>query len=282
MVYYRLTSVRSLARFIYKHPDIQKAIGLQGNIPCYRTLTRRFKKLDEPILKLVNQLIEKLVSKKVLKLAILATDGSLLKAKGKPQPKNRPDIKPTDKEAKWGYSKTKGWVWGYKLHLICTVKPCIAPLRWLVTTANLQEGPKFLGLLEPLLDFVYSMSKKINTILADSGYEAMYIYNKCKTYMINFICPIKDGKKKHPRLKERIKRARLFKTKRIKKLFRRRADIERLYSQLKDIFTIDPLPIIGKEKVTTYLNLVCLAYLAALYYNTSNGRSLRAIKSIVA
>lgn len=100
--------------------------------------------------------------------------------------------------------------------------------------------------------------------------------------MINFICPIKDGKKKHPRSKERIKRAKRFKSKRIKKLFKRRADVERLYSQLKEIFTIDPLPVISKQKVITYLNLVGLAYLSALYYNSSNGRSLRDIKSIVA
>jgi hypothetical protein len=282
MVYFRLTSVRSLARFICKYEHLQRICGLKDTTPCYRTLSRRFKKLDDPIIKLSQQLIKKLVCKKVLKLAILTVDGSLLQAKGKPQPKKRPDIKPTDKEAKWGYSKTCGWVWGYKLHLLATVEPCIAPLNWLVTTANLQECPKFLGLLESLLGLLRSMSKRIKTILGDSGYEAMYIYNRCKTYMINFICPIKDGKKNHPRSEERIKRLRLFKTNRIKQLFKRRADVERLYSQLKDLFTIDPLPVVGKQKVTTYLNLVSLAYLAALYYNNSNGRKLRNIKSIVA
>lgn len=282
MIYYRLTSVRSLARFILKHSDIQRICGLERNTPCYRTLTRRFKKLDEPVIRLSNQLIDKLASKRVLKFAILAADGSLLRAKGKGQPKKRPDLRPTDKEAKWGFSKSRGWVWGYKLHLICTTKPAIAPLRWFITTANIQEGPKFLELLKPLLDFAYSKNKRIKAILADSAYEAMYIYNECKSHMINFICPIKDGKKKHPRLKERIKRSGLFKTKRAKKLFKRRADVERLYSQLKEVFSIDPLPVTGKQKVATYLNLVCLAYLSALYYNNSNGRGLRDIKSIVA
>ena len=28
-----------------------------------------------------------------------------------------------DTEAKWGYIDTKGWVFGYKLHMICSIYP---------------------------------------------------------------------------------------------------------------------------------------------------------------
>ena len=283
MVYYRLNSVRSLARFILQHPELAKACGLNQLFPCYRTLTRRFKQLDEPILMFVNRLIRKLISKRIIRLAILATDGSLLKAKGKEQPLRRPDIIPADKEARWGYSLTRGWVWGYKLHLISTVKPGIVPLRWLITTANFQEGPRFIGLAKGIVELAKSTSKKIKAFLGDSSYEGKQIYQwSKKEQKINFICPIKDGKFKHPRSKERKRRLKLFKTKRIKRVFKRRADIERLFSQLKELFSIDPLPVIGLKNVATYLNLTCLAYLAAIYYNYSNGRGLRQIKSIVA
>lgn len=283
MVYYRLNSVRSLARFILQHTELAKACGLNHHFPCYRTLTRRFKQLDEPILMFVNRLIRKLISRRIIRLAILATDGSLLKAKGKEQPKRRPDIIPADKDAKWGYSLTRGWVWGYKLHLISTTKPCIVPLTCLVTTANFQESPKFIGLAKPVVELAKSNLKKIRTFLGDSAYEGKEIYRwSKKEQKINFICPIKDGKVKHPRSKERKMRLKFFKTKRIKRLFKRRADIERLFSQLKELFTIDPLPVIGLKNVATYVNLTCLAYLAAIYYNHSNGRGLRQIKSIVA
>jgi len=283
MVYYRLSSIRSLERFILLNSELAQSCGLNQQVPSYRTLTRRFKRLDEPVLVLVKRLLIKLVSKKIIRLGILATDGSLLKAKGKEQPKKRPDIIPADKDAKWGYSLTRGWVWGYKLHLISTVKPCIVPLAWLVTTANFQEGPRFIGLAKPMVELAKNNLKKIKTFLGDSAYEGKDIYQwSKKEQKINFICPIKDGKIKHPRSKERKMRLKFFKTKRIKKLFRRRADIERLYSQLKELFTIDPLPVIGLKKVTTYINLTCLAYLAAIYYNYSNGRGLRQIKSIVA
>jgi hypothetical protein len=283
MVYYRLSSIRSLERFVLLNPELAKDCGLNEHIPSYRTLTRRFKKLDEPVLVLVKRILIKLVSKRIIHLAVLATDGSLLKAKGKEQPLKRPDIIPADKEAKWGYSITRGWVWGYRLHLISTVKPCIVPLTWLITTANFQEGPRFIGLAKPVVELAKSKRKKIKTFLGDSAYEGKDIYQwSKKEQKINFICPIKDGKIKHPRLKERKMRLNLFKTKRIKRLFRRRADIERLFSQLKELFTIDPLPVVGLRNVSTYIDLTCLAYLAAIYYNHSNGRGLRQIKSIVA
>lgn len=283
MVYYRLNSVRSLARFILQHIELAKVCGLNHRFPCYRTLTRRFKQLDEPILMFVNRLIRKLISKRIIRLAILATDGSLLKAKGKEQPKKRPDIIPADKDAKWGYSLTRGWVWGYRLHLISTVKPCIVPLSWLITTANFQEGPHFISLARDIVELAKTTSKRIKAFLGDSAYEGKQLYQwSKKERKINFICPIKDGKVKHPRSKERKMRLKFFKTKRIKRLFKRRADIERLFSQLKELFTIDPLPVIRLKNVATYVNLTCLAYLAAIYYNHSNGRGLRQIKSIVA
>ncbi len=30
-----------------------------------------------------------------------------------------------DTDARWGYSHTKGWIFGYKLHLTCTTGDCI-------------------------------------------------------------------------------------------------------------------------------------------------------------
>jgi hypothetical protein len=46
-----------------------------------------------------------------------------------------------DTDARWGYSHTKGWIFGYKLHLTCTtaIEDLIVPLTAAdVTTANVQ------------------------------------------------------------------------------------------------------------------------------------------------
>ncbi len=64
-------------------------------------------------------------------LSITAIDSTLLKAKGSIWHKSsimEKGIVPRsgiDTDAKWGYSRTKGWIFGYKLHLTCTTGDCM-------------------------------------------------------------------------------------------------------------------------------------------------------------
>ena len=52
-----------------------------------------------------------------------------------------------DTDARWGYSHTKGWVFGYKLHLTCTTAgKIIVPLTAGVTTANVQDNQMYIPL----------------------------------------------------------------------------------------------------------------------------------------
>jgi hypothetical protein len=46
-----------------------------------------------------------------------------------------------DTDAKWGFSHTRGWIFGYKLHLISsTGSTIIVPLAADFTTANVQDN----------------------------------------------------------------------------------------------------------------------------------------------
>ena len=56
---------------------------------------------------------------------VTAIDSTLLKAKGHVWHEiiYKKEIVPhsgIDTDAQWGYSRTKGWIFGYKLHLTCT------------------------------------------------------------------------------------------------------------------------------------------------------------------
>ena len=52
-----------------------------------------------------------------------------------------------DTDARWGYSHTKGWVFGYKLHLTCTTGEIVVPLTAAdVTTANVQDNQMYVPL----------------------------------------------------------------------------------------------------------------------------------------
>ena len=48
------------------------------------------------------------------------------------------------------------------------------------------------------------------------------------------------------------------------------------------MFLLDPLPVTRLPRVQVYVSLVMVAYLAAVAYNGSTRRSLRAIKSLIA
>jgi hypothetical protein len=73
----------------------------------------------------------------------VATDSALLKSKGTVWYKSsmKDGVVPCpgiDTESKWGYSHTKEWIFGYKLHLVCNTDPStvIVPLSADVTTTN--------------------------------------------------------------------------------------------------------------------------------------------------
>jgi len=52
-------------------------------------------------------------------------------------------------DARLGYSHTKKWIFGYKLHLTCTTGKIIVPLIAAdVTTANIQDNQMYVTLVE--------------------------------------------------------------------------------------------------------------------------------------
>ena len=64
---------------------------------------------------------------------------------------------------------------------------------------------------------------------------------------------------------------------------KRRADVERFFSQDKGGFVVDPLPVVGRPTVRTYLSLVLVTYLFGVVYNNGAAhRPPRALKSLVA
>jgi len=290
MVSYRLTSVRSLARFLEQHLEIAKACGLEGKLPSYRTLTRRFKTLDSVVISFARQVLQVLVEYQVIDLSIIATDSTLLEAKGRKAHKKKPEVKASDPDARWGWSETKGWVFGYKLHLTSTVlggkkgnrkTKTIVPLCWRITSANRHDTTQLIPLMEEAAFLADIGGQEIDISLADKGYDYNKNYCWCDERTIDLITPVRRFKNRQENpLKEKVKK--FVDSPKGKKLYQRRGDTERLFGQLKDIFSVDPLPIMGKENVVPYLGLVNLVYLLGVLYNHLNGRSVRAIKSLVA
>ncbi len=54
-----------------------------------------------------------------------------------------------------GYSRTKGWMFGYKLHLTSTTGDLIIPLTADVTTANVQDNQMYVPLTSSSFCFLF-------------------------------------------------------------------------------------------------------------------------------
>jgi hypothetical protein len=90
------------------------------------------------------------VAEGLIKPYAVATDSALLKSKGKVWHKSsmKDRVVPClgiDTESKWGYSHTKGWVFGYKLHILSITdsSSVIVPLTADVMTANVHGKPVY-------------------------------------------------------------------------------------------------------------------------------------------
>ncbi len=88
--------------------------------------------------------------------SMAAIDSTLLKAKGHVwhKPSMEKGVVPRsgiDTDARWGYSHTKGWIFGYKLHLTSTTGALVVPLTADVTTANVQDDQMYIPLTSSLL-----------------------------------------------------------------------------------------------------------------------------------
>lgn len=281
MVVHRLDSVRSLARFLTEHPEVAQVCQFRNNrVPSYRTLCRRFSCLNSWILQWCRVIITSLIDAKILKLKVLIIDGTPNKSKCKKPREWGGRTRKSDPEARFGCTgkgKKREWFFGYKSIILATPKSLIVPLAWQVIPANLQEVNHLIPVVSKAA-WLLEGDKKYE-LIGDSGFDSKANYDWTEELRIRFTCPLRQ----RGRLKgQRLERQRFYKSKQGKKFYKRRTDIERLNGHLKALFLIDPFPVKGLQNVNTYLSLVMLLYLVAVYYNFTNGRNLREIKSLIA
>jgi hypothetical protein len=117
------------------------------SIPCRRKFDRRLKTISTTDVKERISTMGYLfaATEELVDFSITAVDSTLIKAKGHVWHKSSMEkgIVPCpgiDTEARWGYSHTKGWIFGYKLHLTCTTGEIVVPLAADVTTANVPDN----------------------------------------------------------------------------------------------------------------------------------------------
>jgi len=200
--------------------------------------------------------------------SITAIDSTLIKSKGPVWHKSsmKKCIVPCpgiDTGARWGYSHTKKWIFGYKLHLTCTTGKIIVPLTADITTANVQDNQMYIPLTSA--SSVFSLPL-ICYMVADPGYDdkKLYEYGK-KVLGIDLVCPL-ERYESTP--KKRLELVCFYESEIGQAVYsRRRISIEPLIEHIKSVFRLDSLPVQGFRKVSAIVLLSVLLYQLMVYHN---------------
>ena len=219
----------------------------------------------------------------LVKPYVVAVDSALLKSKGHVWHASsmREGIIPysgIDTDSRWGFSHAKGWIFGYKLHIVSSTDSLLVPLSADVTTANESDKPVYPDLISYLSSEIL---KKIYFMVADPGYDDQELYDLSLKKGFQLVCPVKRYKNTPV---ERLKLVDFYKSALGQVIYsKRRISVEPLIEHIKSVFRIDPVPVKGYDKVCGILLLAVLLYQILVYYNCKAQKedSIRSIKYMI-
>ena len=242
-------------------------------IPSRRTFDRRLKTISTDIKERISTMGNLFVTEGfIADPSITAIDSTLLKANGHLWHKSsmKKGVVPRsgiDTDARWGYSHTKGWIFGYKLHLTSTTAAgdLVVPLTADVTTANVQDNQMYVPLTSSSSSVVFSLPS-LRYMAADPGYDdkKLYEYSK-KTLGMDLVCPVERYESTS---KKRLELVCFYESTLGQSIYNQRGiSIEPLIEHIKSVFRIDPLPVRGFHAVSAIVLLSVLLYQIMVYYN---------------
>ena len=281
-MWFRLDSNRALHEYLAMdlsyNKKVMKECGL-SRIPSRRTFDRRLTTLSGDIKNRITTMGKLFVHEKIIDPCILSTDSTLIKAKGHVWHKSsmKKKVVPRsgiDTDAMWGFSHTKGWIFGYKLHLISSTGSIIVPLAADFTTANIPDNQVYSILTASL---PVTMIKRTLYMSADPGYDDHELYDLSTDMGFQLVCPVKRYRNTPS---DRIKLVEFYESEVGQTIYSLRSiSIEPLIEHIKSVFRIDPSPVRGYAKASSVVLLSVLLYQILVYYNCKTRKdNPRAIK----
>jgi Transposase DDE domain len=252
---------------------IRKACGLSRMTPNRRTFDRRVVTISEDIKNRITTMGELFLRDKIIDPFILSADSTLIKAKGYVWHKSSManGVVPhsgIDTDGMWGFSHTKGWIFGYKLHLISsTGGSIIIPLAADFTTANIADNQIYDKLTSSLSTIII---KRTSFMSADPGYDDHKLYDLSTDMGFQLVCPVQRYKNTPI---ERIKLIEFYESNIGQTIYSLRGkSIEPLIEHIKSVFRIDPLPVRGYDRACAIVLLSVLLYQILVYYNCKTNK----------
>jgi len=240
---------------------VMRSCGLD-TLPDRRTFDRRFKVL--PIKDFICSIGNKFVMDSLVNVDIVSVDSTMIRAKNghvwhrKQMISRKVPRSGIDTDARWGFSGTKGWLYGYKLHMSCSTGPLAVPLSAGMTPANVYDNQMYRDIIEQLPDCT-------RYVVADAGYDDWKLYDYTRQRDARLVCPIQ--RYRHTK-GERLELIRFYRSRKGSSVYSARGvSIEPLFECVKETFGISSVPVIGFENVSSYLLMCVFVYQVAVYYN---------------
>ena len=225
---------------------VLKACGLTS-LPDRRTFDRRLKTISPDIKERISTMGNLFVKERLVDPYIVAIDSTLLRAKGHLWHKSSmiKGIVPRsgiDIDARWGFSHTKGWIFGYKLHITSSTGSLIVPLSADFTQADVQDNQMYSAITSS------SLPQGVRYMAADSGYDDYKLYNLSIEKGFELVCPVSQIYSHTS--SDRLQLIEFYGSELGQAIHSWRSiSIEPLIEHIKGVFKIDPLPVRGYQKV---------------------------------
>jgi hypothetical protein len=254
---------------------VMLACGLD-RVPDRRTFDRRFRGVSPDVGSRIDFMGRLFVEERLVDPYIVSVDSTLLKARGHLWHKSCMEqgvvqYAGIDTDARWGKSRSKGWVFGYKLHLVSSTGRLIVPLSARFTTANIPDSKVF--------GRVTSSLRGVRYVDGDQGYSVDELYELSRRRGFELVCPIGRYENTH---QDRLELVFFYESELGQLVYSWRSkSVEPLFEQIKDVFCIDPLPVRGLDKASALVLLSVLLYQVIVYYNGVTGRQSRALKHML-
>lgn len=156
------------------------------------TFDRRLATMSGDIKNRITAMGEFFVDDKIVDTPVLCTDIALIRANGHVWHKSSMKKKTvprlgTDIDARWGFSRTNGWVFGYKLHMVVSTGPLIVALSAQCTPASLSDNHLYCILTVSLSVRVI---KRTSFMSADPGYDDPRLNYPSTEIGAQLVCPV--------------------------------------------------------------------------------------------
>ncbi|MGI0068674.1 MAG: transposase, partial [Nitrosopumilaceae archaeon] len=244
---------------------VMRACGLH-TLPDRRTFDRRFKRLQ--VRDIISTIGKIFVREQLVDASTVSVDSSMMRARNghiwhrKHMISGYVPRSGIDTDARWGFSRSKGWMFGYKLHLSCSTGSLVVPLSADITTANVCDNQMYHDLIEQLPD-------GIQYVVADAGYDDHKLYDYSRYRGIRLVCPVR--RYRHTK-GERLELISFYKSRKGQSIYRNRSvSIEPLFECIKNTFGISVSPVIGFDNVSSHVLMCVFVYQLAVYYNCVTG-----------